>query len=406
MMKHKFLLSLSLLIVAASAGAQTMFVCSGGRVTPYNVPSVGNVTFSTNGTKLQVVDKTYSVSDIDSITFEAPSTMKYVGGDISRLPQFEAASAVYRDSLGNTVAPLAFFREQGWNAIRLRIFVNPTATSEGVVQDLPFVVTLAKRIKAAGYQFMLDFHYSDYWADPSKQAIPASWKVNTAAAALEDSLYAYTRRCLLTLTAAGAAPDLIQTGNEISYGMLWDVGKVNAYSTSNWDVFSTMLKRAVAACREVCPKAKVIIHTERSGDATTSVRYYTMLKQYGVDYDIIGLSYYPFWHGSLSTLEMTLTNLESTFPDKKIMIVEFGYYHAYYKGDYDYTATYPATPAGQKSITDDCITLLLKHPAVNGLFWWYPEENSALNNWLNYGLFDCYNGNKALPALYELQRFK
>jgi arabinogalactan endo-1,4-beta-galactosidase len=176
MMKHKFLLSLSLLIVAASAGAQTMFVCSGGRVTPYNVPSVGNVTFSTNGTKLQVVDKTYSVSDIDSITFEAPSTMKYVGGDISRLPQFEAASAVYRDSLGNTVAPLAFFREQGWNAIRLRIFVNPTATSEGVVQDLPFVVTLAKRIKAAGYQFMLDFHYSDYWADPSKQAIPLRGK--------------------------------------------------------------------------------------------------------------------------------------------------------------------------------------------------------------------------------------
>lgn len=405
-MNRKPYLSFLMLLAFSVASAQNMFVNAGGTVTPYNTATVGDLTFSDGGGTLRIGDASYTVSSIDSITFQAPSTMKYVGGDISRLPQMEDAGAVYHDSLGNKVEPLTFFRQQGWNAIRVRIFVNPTASGEGVVQDLPYVVRFAKRIKAAGYQFMLDFHYSDYWADPAKQTIPASWQADTSATTLEDSLYTYTRRCLQTLVAAGATPDFIQTGNEITYGMLWDVGRVDPYSTTRWDVFSAMLRRAVTACREVCPQAKVIIHTERSGSADASVRFYTLLKQYGVPYDIIGLSYYPFYHGFLPALDATLTALESGFPDKMIQIVEFGYFHAYYKGDYDYTATYPATPAGQKSMTDDLITLLLKHPAVDGLYWWYPEENSVLNGWLNYGLFDCYNANRALPALYEMKRFR
>src|SRR5574344_511379 len=404
-MKLKLLLSL-IVLSTICASAQNMFVCSKGTITPYNRQSVGNMTFSNDGTNVTIGGNSYTTSLIDSITFETPSTMKLVGGDISRLTQIEEKSAVYRDSLGNVITPLTFFKQQGWNAIRVSIFVNPTAPSEGVVQTLDYVTKLGKRIKDAGYMFMLDFHYSDYWPDPSKQAIPASWKSDTTATTLQGSLYSYTKRCLQYLVANGATPDLIQTGNEISYGMLWSVGKVHAYSTNNWDVFTGMLKKAIAACREVCPKAKVVIHTERSCDATTSVKYYTLLKQYGVDYDIIGLSYYPFDHGFLPALNTTLTSLESSFPDKKIMIVEYGYFHHYYSGKFDNTSTHPATPTGQKAMTDALTTLLLTHKNVNGLFWWYPEENSSINGWINRGLFNCYDSNKALPALYELQKFK
>lgn len=406
-MNLKSIFTACLVLTTVSVPAQDIFVSThNGAVANFRANSTA-MTYSETGQKLTIQGTTFNTADINSITLNAPSGMKYVGGDISRLPEFETAGAVYKDASGNTITPLTFFKEQGWNAIRVRLFVNPSTTAtDGAVQSLDFVTKLGKRIKDAGYQFMLDFHYSDTWADPGKQYIPTSWTKDKSASALQDTLYNYTKRCLQHLVANGAQPDLIQTGNEISYGMLWDVGKVQAYSTSNWDVFTGMLKRAIAACREVCPKAKVIIHTERSGDATTSVKYYSLIKQYGVDYDIIGLSYYPFYHGFLPALETTLTNLESNFPNKKIMIVEFGYYHNYYKGNYDYTSTYPATNAGQKAITDDLITLLKKHSQVNGLFWWYPEENSALNNWLNYGLFDCYDGNKALPALFELKNFK
>lgn len=406
-MKIKLALIFFYSVVSLMTSAQNIFVCSaGGGIIPYNAKSIGDIAFTANGSNLAISDNTYSAATIDSITLAAPSTMKYVGGDISRLTQFEDANAVYKDSLGNTVKPLTFFRQQGWNAIRIRLFVNPTAINEGVCQTLDYVAKLGKRIKDAGYMFMLDFHYSDYWADPGKQTIPVAWQVNKSASVLGDSLYNYTKHCLQYLTENGATPDFIQTGNEITYGMLWDVGKVQPYSASNWDVFTSMLKKAISACREVCPKAKVIIHTERSGVSEATINYYTLLKQYNVDYDIIGLSYYPFYHGFFPALNTTLTDVESSFPDKKIMIVEFGYYHAYYKGDYNYTTTYPATNAGQKAITKDMITLLLKHKNVNGLFWWYPEENSALNNWLNYGLFDCYNSNKALPAFYEMKNFR
>src|SRR5574344_568768 len=410
-MNLRLLCSSFCMIVALEASAQNVFVCSGSDVTAYNGQSAGNMQFSNSGSSLTISGTTYPTSSIDSITFTAPATMKFVGGDISMLPSYEAAKVNYMDMDGNTIAsPLTYFKQQGWNAMRVRLFVNPTKVN-GVVQDLDYVTALSKRIKAAGYQLMLDFHYSDTWADPATQTIPSTWQTNLTAAALQDSLYDYTKRCLQHLVANGATPDFIQTGNEISYGMLWNVGKEYPSSSSNWDVFSGMLKRAGAACREVCPKAKIIIHIERSGESNTAVAFYNLIKQYGVDYDIIGLSYYPFWHGNLSKLDTTLTNLETSFPDKRIMIVEFGYNYNWYPSDatFNYTSTYPATAAGQKAITDDIISLLLQHQHVNGLFWWFPEENgygnSVYGSWLNRGLFDNTTG-KALPALYELKKFK
>lgn len=344
---------------------------------------------------------------------------KYVGGDISMLPKYEQQKATYFDKDGKAIADvLTFLKEQGWNTFRVRLFVDPSKSGDkAVCQDLDYVKTLGKRIKDAGLYFMLDFHYSDTWADPSHQTTPALFvSVNTPT---YNYIYDYTKEALQALVAYGATPDLIQTGNEISFGMLWDGCKVsandawNAYLDINWDHFATALKNASKACREVCPQAKIIIHTEQcANNPTLDVAFFKRVKQYEVDYDIIGTSYYPYFKGELSNLDKGLTQLETNFPEKQIQVVETGYPSKYeVKGTtFDYTKTYPYSHEGQKRYTADLITILKKHNQVNGLNWWYAEANAKgctgdlKEGWYDASLFDNETG-RALPALYELRNF-
>lgn len=344
---------------------------------------------------------------------------KYVGGDISMLPKYEQQKATYLDKDGKAIADvLTFLKEQGWNTIRVRLFVDPSKSGDkAVCQDLDYVKALGKRIKDAGLYFMLDFHYSDTWADPEHQTIPALFvSVNTPA---YNYIYDYTKEALQALVAYGATPDLIQTGNEISFGMLWDGCKVsandawNAYLDTNWDHFATALKNASRACREVCPQAKIIIHTEQcANNPTLDVTFFKRIKQHEVDYDIIGTSYYPYFKGELSNLDKGLTQLETNFPEKQIQVVETGYPSKYeVKGTtFDYTKTYPYSHEGQRKYTADLITILKKHNQVNGLNWWYAEANAKgctgdlKEGWYDASLFDNETG-RALPALYELRNF-
>lgn len=350
---------------------------------------------------------------------------KYVGGDISLLTKYEENGAQYADHDGNTIAsPLDFFRNEGWNVMRVRLFVDPanastTEKGEGVCQDLDYVKTLGKRIKDAGFSFMLDLHYSDIWADPAKQWTPKAW-LDMDDDELYAEIYSYTKDVLQQLAAAGATPDFIQTGNEISYGMLWGAegstaNRCYSGSEANWTRFATLLKRAGEACREVCPAAKIIIHTERAANTGVLKNFYTQMAAKGVDYDIIGLSYYPYFHGNLATLETALKTVESAFPEKKIMIVEAGYPYAWEVPGttFDYTATYPYSDEGQSRVTDDLIALLNKHAAVNGLVWWWPEANEygldyntkrVTDGWYNSSLFDNRTG-RATSALASLKNF-
>ena len=344
---------------------------------------------------------------------------KYVGGDISMLPKYEEAKATYLDKDGKTISNvLTFVKEQGWNTVRVRLFADPSKdTDKNVCQDIEYVKSLGKRIKEAGLYFMLDFHYSDTWADPGQQDTPNSWKmVNTPAF---EYIYTYTKTNLEALITAGATPDLIQIGNEISFGMLWDGCKVSAnsdwtaYEDTNWDSFSTALKNASKACRELCPEAKIIIHTEQcANNPTLDVAFFKRIQQYEIDYDIIGTSYYPYFKGPLSNLDKGLSELETNFPDKQIQIVETGYPSKWEVPgtSYDYTKTYPYSHEGQRKYTADLITTLKKHQQVNGLSWWYAEANAKgctgdlKDGWYNASLFDNETG-KALPALYELKNF-
>ena len=370
---------------------------------------------------------------------EEPYDGPVVGGDISMLTKYEAhqkmalryniSNAHYYDINGQIINDvITWTKEQGWNAARVRLFVNPENASaadkgQGVIQNLDTVKVLGARIKAAGMQFMLDFHYSDSWADPVKQYTPAAW-ANLDDDQLVQKVYEYTRDCLRALKAAGATPDYIQTGNEISYGMLWgpvgtpsaNLKKCYVGDETNWPRFANLLKAAGRACREECPKAKIILHTERVAKLNILLNFYNQMKSKQVDYDIIGLSYYPYFHGDLATLTASLNSVSNSFQDKEIMIVETGYSYHYNVGDIDFSSTWPLTLEGQRQFTVDLINRLKRYSRMKGLFWWFPEANEyglggsywsqlhVNDNWYNAGLWNHETG-RATPALYELKSF-
>lgn len=341
---------------------------------------------------------------------------RLLGGDASMLPSYEQKGTVYRDAEGNTVDALDFMKANGWDCIRIRLFVNPHKApgenkGEGVCQNLDYVKGLGKKVKAKGMKVMLDFHYSDTWADPGKQFIPSDWKDHSVEA-LCDSIYSHTASSLRAMKEAGAEPELIQVGNEITNGMLWPVGKINHTEKDNWDVLCRMIESGTKACREVCPKSRIIIHTEKAGSWEITKRFYEELRRHRNDYDIIGLSYYPMWHRNMGVLAATLDSLERDFPFKDVMIVETA---AYYSHDNDrwskpdtYSEFYPISVDGQTMFTKELVAELRRHKNVTGLFWWFPEENGSgqevTKGWLNRGLFDNKTG-RALPAFYEFSKW-
>ena len=366
------------------------------------------------------------------LSLTSAQAQKYVGGDLSMLLKYEEQKATYYDKDGKAISDvLTFVKEQGWNTIRVRLFDDPSKdTDKNVCQDIEYVKKLGKRIKDAGLYFLLDFHYSDTWADPGQHIFPNLWGIWSWYP--DQSVYKYTKEWLEALVSAGATPDLIQTGNEISFGMLWGFnfdGKYeewdehgghleattdwNDYTDTHWDNFSKMLKAAGKACREICPKAKIIIHTEQcANNPTLDVAFFKRIQKYEIDYDIIGTSYYPYFKGPLSNLDKGLSELEKNFPDKEIQLVETGYPSKWEVGGttYDYTKTYPYSHEGQRKYTADLITMLKKHSQVNGLSWWYAEANAKgctgtlKEGWYNASLFDNETG-RALPALYELKNY-
>ncbi len=346
---------------------------------------------------------------------------RLVGGDISMLTKYEEGGAIYNDKDGNQIANvLTFFKDQGWNAMRVRLFVNPENASEkdkkeGVVQDLAYVKALGKRIKDAGFVLVLDLHYSDSWADPGKQNVPAAWS-GASVAELQDSVYSYTKSVLLAMTDAGASPDFIQLGNEITGGMLWPTGQIyptgGAPAGGSWENFAAYQRSAAQAVREVSQSTKIILHVEMHNVNQPS-GFFENCNTYGIEYDVMGLSYYSAYHGNLTVLNTVLSKMELV-STKPIMIMECGYGYAWALPDtnYDLSSTYPYSNEGQKNFTVNMIATLKKHNQVKGMFWWWPEanengipwQNQITSSWWNGSLFDNRDG-KAQGALYEMKQF-
>lgn len=342
------------------------------------------------------------------ICISLTAQQKYVGGDISLLPLYEEAGAKYKTHDGKPIPDvIEYCRQEGMNAMRVRLFVNPeeydgSDKDPNACQDLDFITPICQRIKNAGLDLILDFMYSDTWADPAKQWTPKAWQ-NLTDEQLYTTIHEYTKDCLLKLKESGVVPDFIQTGNEISYGMLWgaydapasELKKCFMGNSKNWERFGKLLQNAISAAREVCPNAKIIIHTERISQTNVQKNFYDQMKKLNVDYDIIGVSYYPYFHGTMSLLDKALTELESDFPDKNIMVVETGYAYEYEVPGTSQKVDYPYTDAGQNQYAADLVSMLKKHQKVDGLFWWWMEYNAfgtKLEGWYNAPLFNSKTG--------------
>lgn len=342
---------------------------------------------------------------------------RYVGGDISMLPQYEKHNSGYKDVNGTKISNLLvwFVESCGWNTFRVRIFVNPDNSDPSVCQDLEYVTALGKRIKDAGAYFMLDFHYSDTWVDATHIQAPAAWK-GSDDATMAEHVGTYTHEVLQALKQAGAAPDLVQVGNEIMYGLCGI--KVHPYNSSgdNWTGYLGLLKAGCDAVREELPDAKIIIHTDRPTNSGYNNYYYQKLVDGGIDFDIIGLSYYPFWHGYLNSeqvkdkqdknnLVQAIKNLKTLFPTKSVHIAECAYNFQYWPADgtynYDTRDVWPNTVHGQYNFVKDLVDALEPLENVGGINYWFPEEagngddtnwstskGTVIETWLNRGFWN------------------
>jgi beta-galactosidase len=244
---------------------------------------------------------------------------KILGADISFLPELEARGIKFSDN-GVQKDAIEILKDHGMNYIRLRLFHTPSNDSgyspkKGFC-DLPHTLAMAKRIKAAGLKWLLDFHYSDYWADPGKQYKPLAWK-DLPFNLLRDSLYAYTKAVMLALKAQGTLPDMVQIGNEVNHGILWPDGNIK-----HLDSLATLLRAGTDAVLSVAPNTVMMLHPALGGQNDESVWFINAMEQRGVHFDIIGLSYYPKWHGTLDDLRNNMTDLERRF-NRDIVVVEY-----------------------------------------------------------------------------------
>lgn len=327
---------------------------------------------------------------------------RFVGGDLSMVPAYEQAGDEWLDKDGNVIPDLVLFvKDAGWNTVRVRLFVDPTKDDDpSTCQDLSYTTALAKRVKQAGMNLMLDFHYSDTWADPSQQRIPAAW-AQMDDAQLAAQLKTYTTETLQYMKQQGAEPDLVQIGNEITYGLLWHTsdgrypqssgdyaaaGYCTTWSSNynagaaQWERTASLLTSAAQAVRSVCPAAQIIVHTELGSMASNADHFYRHLEAAGFDdYDIIGLSYYAFWHGKMESLTPLLAQFNQNFPDKKVQIVETAWYNSDYPADATYSTAalggkWQVGAAGMNRYLRDLARTLRKSENVNGIMYWAPEE--------------------------------
>jgi arabinogalactan endo-1,4-beta-galactosidase len=264
-------------------------------------------------------------------------------------PTFRSLAKCERDGMvfkedGQRRDVLTILREHQYNWVRLRLFHDPAASPTRLPNDLDYTLALAKRAKAMGFHLLLDLHYSDSWADPGKQPTPEAWK-KLKHKQLVDQVFNYTRDTIAVFAREGVMPEMVQVGNEVTHGMLWPDGKL----PDNWDNFADLLKagiRGVDAGRGAHPKPRIMIHIERSGDYDAAVWFFDNLLPIMCPFDVMGLSYYPRWHGNIAKLRGNLHDLALRY-QRPIIVVETAY--NWTPGDFiGKKAEFPESPAGQE----------------------------------------------------------
>ena len=364
----------------------------------------------------------------------------YKGMDISTLLEVEKCGGKFYDR-GDEKDIFEILQSYGTNAVRLRLWNDPYSENGepygAGTNDLPTTITLAKRAQTHGMDVLLDLHYSDFWADPGKQRVPKAWR-GMNAEQLEEAVYTYTRDVLLAMKEAGAFPNLIQVGNELTYGMLWPLGK-----TPNFDNLARFISAGIRAVRSVDADMPIMIHLDNGGNNAMYRDWFDHYIERGEDFQIIGLSYYPFWHGTLDDLQNNMNDLAVRY-GKELVIAEvsMGYtmkdYAEYEKllpNERKGYATkphlveglpFPMTKEGQKDFMKALFGVMdqVSDGRCKGFFYWEPawipvpgsgwateaalpyieEKGPCGNEWANQALFD-YDGN-ALPAFETIRDYR
>jgi arabinogalactan endo-1,4-beta-galactosidase len=259
---------------------------------------------------------------ISSISFaQKDKSEKIIGADISFLPALED-KGIHFSVDGTEGDVIDILKHHGFNYIRLRIFNDPGADSGySPGKDycgLEQTKMMAKRIKAAGLRFLLDFHYSDTWADPGKQFKPAAWE-DLDFNQLTIAVRGYTKDVLTELKKQGTLPDMVQVGNEINHGMIWPDGKVE-----NMDNLAALFKAGAAGVKDVDGSIPIMLHIACGGQNKESVSFIDNMLKRDVKFDIIGESYYPQWHGTLDSLQNNLNDLSKRYK-QDVLVVEYTY---------------------------------------------------------------------------------
>ncbi len=321
--------------------------------------------------------------------------------DFSGLPEIESHGIQYLDSAGLARDPLEILRENGINTIRLRLWHSP-ANEYSSFQE---VKAFAERIRQLDMDLWLTVHYSDSWADPGQQVMPAAWLGLSDFQSLRDSVYNYTSKIMDQID-----PNIIQIGNEINSGFLHPYGEIN----SNAEAMDSLLSSGIRAVRDHDPDSKIMLHY--AGHQGSEWFFNRIPDQ--LDYDMIGISYYPFWHGrDLRILRTTLENLRTTH-QKDVLIAETSY--PFTLGWADFTNNtigsqdqileeYDATLDGQKAFLEHMFSIADSSGAV-GLAYYGAEQvafdgptSTSGSYWENQSLFD-FNF-QAVPALRVFRDF-
>jgi arabinogalactan endo-1,4-beta-galactosidase len=387
---------------------------------------LGALIFGGGAAAAQTV-KVNPIPDLD------PSFIK--GADVSSLLAEEKAGAIFYDEKGKRGDALAILKAHGVNWIRLRLWNDPKNAEDvkengkilskkgdpagGGNNDLATDLILAKRAKALGLKWVLDFHYSDFWADPAHQDIPKAWK-GLDLDGLAKALYQYTKDALKTFGDAGVMPDMVQIGNEPKGGMLWPIGKTYKGTPDEviggLDAFAQLLNAGSKAVREADPNIKVIIHLPEGGDRGLFRYMFDELSARDVDYDVIGFSYYPYWHGPLDSLVNNLNDVSVRY-SRPVVVMETSYAYTEKDDDgypnsftpgLDKSSGYKASVQGQATEVRDIMAAVADVPGGQGLglFYWEPTwiavkgvgwRTGNGNNWENQAMFDSKG--KALASM-------
>ncbi len=329
----------------------------------------------------------------------------YAGGDPTEIAEVEASGAIYKVH-GKPTDPFVAMKTAGWTAIRLRVWNEP----KDKFCDKPHTLALAKRAYEAGLKIMIDFHYSDWWADPGKQNKPAAWK-DLSQIELNKAVHEFSRDIIASLVAQGTPAEVVQPGNEVTNGMLWPEGRLNI-NLDGWDNFMRLTKSAIKGIREGAGirQPKIMAHIDQGGRNSVSRFWLDNYFAKGGEADIIGLSYYPMWHGTMDELKSNLNWVARTYK-RDVLVAETAFP---YRGWNETTRAYDenatpvkgllANPSGQDTFLRRIVTMVKSVPNGRGVgvLWWAPAwigKTGQGGGWERLTLFDNQSG-EALPAFW------